>query len=199
MVIKKILITSSRRPNRRIRSFIKDLEDVLPGAVRITRGHKSMKELAFEAYSVGADRVVVVSDKRGNPGILRVYRVVKKGEVFDLKNIVSFIVKGVSLSRERKAISPSKASKRARKLLVVTEGVLPRVEYEFAEAFRYAFHASFNCNVGLCVEANLKGLDEKTVIVSFKFKENNIGPLMKLGKPAVLLKERTGVADWRPD
>ena len=92
----RILITTSRRPTPRVRSLVKDLAGVLPNAEKFTRGHYSMEELAREARIRGFNRVVVVSGRKGNPGIMRVYEV---GEG-PLIHIASLRIKGVALSRE---------------------------------------------------------------------------------------------------
>ena len=179
---KPILITTSRRPSPRVRSFVKDLVLVIPGAVRLTRGHLSMRDLAVEAQLVGADRVVVVGEKRGNPGIIRVYKV--SGD--SLVNIVSFIVKGVALSRETGAGQPSKGT--PLRLVVDTDG--SSVADEFADAFVVAFHARvFEDPRPGDVLARITGLDERTVRVEFYQSDRRVGPRLKLGKPAVMVKE----------
>ena len=179
---KPILITTSRRPSPRVRSFVKDLVLVIPGAVRLTRGHLSMRDLAVEAQLVGADRVVVVGEKRGNPGIIRVYKV--SGD--SLVNIVSFIVKGVALSRETGAGQPSKGT--PLRLVVDTDG--SPVADEFADAFVVAFHARvFEDPRPGDVLARITGLDERTVRVEFYQSDRRVGPRLKLGKPAVMVKE----------
>ncbi len=179
---KPILITTSRRPSPRVRSFIKDLALVIPGGTRLTRGHLSMKDLAVEAQLAGADRVVVVGEKRGNPGIMRVYKV--EGE--NLVNIVSFIVKGVSLSRERGAGQPREGT--PRRLIVESDG--STVADEFADAFVVAFHARvFEDPRPEDVVARITGLDDRTVVVEFYQGDRRVGPRIKLGKPAVMVKE----------
>ena len=179
---KPILITTSRRPSPRVRSFVKDLVLVIPGAVRLTRGHLSMRDLAVEAQLVGADRVVVVGEKRGNPGIIRVYKV--SGD--SLVNIASFIVKGVALSRETGAGQPSKGT--PLRLVVDTDG--SPVADEFADAFVVAFHARvFEDPRPGDVLARITGLDERTVRVEFYQSDRRVGPRLKLGKPAVMVKE----------
>ena len=101
----KVLVTTSRRPTPRIRSLVKDLAGVLPNAERFTRGHYSMEELAREARIRGFNRVVVVSGRKGNPGIMRMYEVGERC----LVHIASLKVKGVALSRElRRPLPPFK-------------------------------------------------------------------------------------------
>ena len=179
-----ILVTTSRRPSPRVRSFVKDLVGVIPGAHRFTRGHFSMSELAREAYNMGADRIVVVGERRGNPGIVRVY-----GYTLDLleaKNIVTFIVKGVTLSRETRTPPPPRGSFKRLVVTPLSEGVAE----EFAEAFVIAFHARLKPGAGESyVEARIRGLDPRTVSVEFYLNgESRVGPRLKLGRPREMVK-----------
>ena len=91
-----IIITTSRRPSPRTRSLVKDLVAIIPGAIRITRGHLTMEELSLLAVTRGADRILVIGERRGNPSIMRFYRV----EAGGYKNIVTIIIRGLALSRE---------------------------------------------------------------------------------------------------
>jgi len=189
----KILVTTSRRPNRRIRSFVKDLVSVIPGSIRITRGHLSMKDLALDAANLGASRVIIVADRRGNPGIIRSYSVVKEGEGFKLENIVSFIVKGVTLSRDRKIKTPGNIAQRADYLLVDPKLLGPDT-YDFADAIALAFN-------GRLTPHNYKGtpvvvrpipLDAGTVKVDFYFENMIVGPRIVLARPKQMIKKTGG-------
>ncbi len=71
----RLLITTSREPSRRTRSFVKDLSRVLPHSVRVTRGKATYGELAVKASSLGAYGVLVAMEKRGNPSALSFLRV----------------------------------------------------------------------------------------------------------------------------
>jgi U3 small nucleolar ribonucleoprotein protein IMP4 len=183
---RRILITTSRRPSPRIRSFVKDLVAVIPGAFRFTRGHYSMEELAREAYGEGADRIVVVGERRGNPGIIRVYAF--NPEELRPYNIVSFIVKGVTLSREAHTPPPPPGTVRELVAVPLSEGVAE----EFADAFVIAFHARLKARSRRgFIEARLKGVDPRTVIVEFYLNgEKRVGPRMRLGRPKELVKAK---------
>ncbi|MCE4624468.1 MAG: hypothetical protein F7C35_01205 [Desulfurococcales archaeon] len=98
----KIIVTTTRRPTPRTRSLVKDLVSVIPGAVRFTRGHYSMPELAIEARALGAERVLIVASRRGNPSLVRFYKVGDE----ELVNIASLSILGVTLSREWKKGTP---------------------------------------------------------------------------------------------
>lgn len=107
-----ILITASRRPSPRTRSFIKDLVSILPGSKRVNRGHKSLTELAIEAISNNLKYVMVVTERRGNPGSLMIYEVSGTAPYrVSLKRISRIILSGVKLSRENPESSKSYGAK----------------------------------------------------------------------------------------
>jgi len=161
---------------------VKDLAGILPGAMRLTRGHMSMRDLAREAAIQGADRVVIVAEKRGNPGIIRVYKPADD----DLANIVSFIVKGVALSRELHRGLPRGPLE---KMFVVPRE--PGLPEEFADAFIIAFHARVpDGDPGpRDVVASIDSISEDTVRVEFEWRGRPVGPRLKLGRPARMVKQ----------
>mgnify|MGYP000020469244 CR=1 FL=1 len=61
---KKIIITTSRRPTRRIRSFCSDLERSIPNSIKITRGKLSFENLIEKALKLEADRLITLIDGR---------------------------------------------------------------------------------------------------------------------------------------
>lgn len=73
-----ILLTSSRSPSVRVRELINDLENALPGVVKLTRGKASLEALLEEAVVVGAERIIIVYDRRGNPSSMRAIDVVRR-------------------------------------------------------------------------------------------------------------------------
>lgn len=91
-----ILITTSRRPTRRVRSFCKELASVFPGSVYVNRGKMSLNEVLLEASARGLLHALVVNVRKGNPGRLDLYDV-EKGK---LK--ASLVCLGVKLAREMK-------------------------------------------------------------------------------------------------
>ncbi len=95
----RIIVTTSHRPSQRARSFVKELASVLPYAIKLNRGKATIQDLYYEAYSYGAERVIIVGLKKGNPGVLRVY---KPGEPPDetLQLIATISLSGVRLRRE---------------------------------------------------------------------------------------------------
>jgi U3 small nucleolar ribonucleoprotein protein IMP4 len=62
-----LLITSSRKTSNRVRSFIRDLSQVIPDSERFNRGGMSLKELTSRITASGANAACVVSMEKGNP------------------------------------------------------------------------------------------------------------------------------------
>jgi U3 small nucleolar ribonucleoprotein protein IMP4 len=96
---RRILVTTSHRPSQRVRSFVKDLASVLPNAVRRNRGKATMRDLYYEAVSIGANRVVIVGGRKGNPGVISVYEPAEPPEE-ELRLLARLSLAGVRLSRE---------------------------------------------------------------------------------------------------
>lgn len=92
----RLLITTSREPSRRTRSFVKDLSGALPHSVRVARGKATYAELAAKASSLGAYGVLVVLERRGNPSALSFVRL----EGLELRRELLLKLGGVSLLRE---------------------------------------------------------------------------------------------------
>lgn len=91
-----ILITTTRRPSRRTRSFIRDLYHVLPEAERRNRGKMSLEDINELALQLGAERVLVVGTSRGNPSSLTFY----EPHPVAIRPISIVQLEGVSLRRE---------------------------------------------------------------------------------------------------
>ena len=181
-----ILVTTSRRPPPRTRSLVKDIVDVIPRSVRLTRGHMSMEELWVKARTLGLERVMVVSSRRGNPSLIRIYSVGALG----LENIVSLRLLGVSLAREYGAPSPSRASRMARDLAVYAEeaeGVISRVAEMLLRGLgaRIALELEHSSNV--VARVGRPPRDREGVLVQFYFGGRQVGPRLRV------LPTRSGV------
>lgn len=72
---KKILLTTSRNPTSRIRTFCNDLTRVIPNIVRLNRGKMNIGEVAEKALEYGADRVFIVDRWQGGPGKIEFFHV----------------------------------------------------------------------------------------------------------------------------
>ncbi len=90
------IVTTSHRPSRRTRSFAKDFSRILPGGVRINRGKKTLRDLFYDALELKAKRIVIIGERKGNPGLMRFYVPGERG----LIGISEFRVSGVSLAGE---------------------------------------------------------------------------------------------------
>lgn len=91
-----ILITTSRRPTRRIRTFCNDLARCIPNSKRINRGKLSREGLAEKAFELDADRVIIVDRWKGGPGKIELFNVEES-----LVGVVPLIyIRGIKLQRE---------------------------------------------------------------------------------------------------
>jgi U3 small nucleolar ribonucleoprotein protein IMP4 len=88
-----ILITTSRKPCNRTRSFCKDLQRALPEAIYRTRGKAPLDEV------LGEEKVIYITDRKGNPGKMEIYR--------EGKRLLSLVLKGVRLRREIQSPLPT--------------------------------------------------------------------------------------------
>ncbi len=77
-----IIITTCRRPTRRLRSFVKDLAKVIPNSIRVNRGKMSLKDLIAYSRSLGARMIILVGLRHGNPGIVRFIELTEFGYTF---------------------------------------------------------------------------------------------------------------------
>ncbi|MDY9923340.1 Brix domain-containing protein [Methanobacterium sp.] len=73
-----MLITTSRKPSQRTRTFCRGLERVLKARC-INRGKMSLRDVFLKANEIGEDRVAVVSERDGNPNGMEFYQ---DGELF---------------------------------------------------------------------------------------------------------------------
>ncbi|HWQ17411.1 MAG TPA: hypothetical protein VNL13_06235 [Sulfolobales archaeon] len=93
----EILVTSSHRPSRRVRSFVNDLAKTLPGATRINRGKKSLEDLKDLMRLTGYKVLIVVNTWKANPGRVDIY--VREEDI--LKKVGSIYISSIKLSREQ--------------------------------------------------------------------------------------------------
>jgi len=98
------IVTTSHRPSQRTRSFVKELVRVLPRALRINRGKRTLEDLLYDAVELRAKRIIVAGERRGNPGLLRFYEPRPPG---GLALLSEMLLRGVTLAREAGARLPS--------------------------------------------------------------------------------------------
>jgi len=77
----KILLTTSRNPTPRIRTFCNDLTRVIPNIMRVNRGKMSIDEVAVKTLEQGADRVVIVDRWQGGTAKIEFFRIGTSGLV----------------------------------------------------------------------------------------------------------------------
>lgn len=134
-----IIITTSHKPSPRLRSFVKDLVSVIPGSIKLNRGKKTLEDLLYDAIDYGADRLVIVGERKGNPGSIRVYIVDADEE--KLKELAYYNIRGVKLSRENpyatRIYNPSI-------LMVDSSSIKSEVEEKFVDIFSRSFKAKIH-------------------------------------------------------
>lgn len=146
----KVLITTSRKPSKRTRSFIKELNLVIPSSIRVARGKMTLHDLHGLTLSLKARGVIVIYERRGNPSAIMYYECTDAG----LRKTLLVKLRSVKLRRE---IS------NAQKPLNVSQIVVEYVDHlkELINAFIKMFNARV-CTEK-CFEYNL--ID--SVMISF--------------------------------
>lgn len=91
-----MLITTSRKPSNRTRTFCKDLRAVVPGSLLMNRGKRDFQSLMDSARENGYSRVLVVQESHGNPA--RIDSVSVAEENWEWGPVLEFT--SVRLSRE---------------------------------------------------------------------------------------------------
>lgn len=97
-IVRDILVTSSHRPSRRVRSFINDLVGTIVRAKKINRGKKSLEDLAGIMFLEGYRTLIVVNTWKANPGRMDIYKRVDKS----LVRIGYIVIRSIKLSREQR-------------------------------------------------------------------------------------------------
>ncbi|ALU11813.1 Brix [Ignicoccus islandicus DSM 13165] len=92
----RYLLTTSHKPSQRTRTFLKDLASVLPNSERVSRGKAALELLGSIASDLGAERVIIVKEKNGNPHSIEVYSV----DGVELVPLGTIVLRGLSLSSE---------------------------------------------------------------------------------------------------
>ncbi|NHJ85269.1 MAG: hypothetical protein FK734_07390 [Asgard group archaeon] len=95
----KFVLTTSRKPSQRTRSFVRDLVRVIPWSFHFTRGTCSLKDLADELAILGINRLLILHEKKGNPSLMKFYKLTDNKL---LERDYRVRIKGISLARELK-------------------------------------------------------------------------------------------------
>ena len=93
---KPLIITTSREPSRRTRSFLKDLVQTIPASIKFNRGKATLQDLASIARRRGAYGVLIVLERKANPSALLYTEPTPEG----LERKVLLKIWSVSLIRE---------------------------------------------------------------------------------------------------
>ena len=108
-----MLLTTSRRPTRRIRTLCHDFARSVPNIVRINRGKLNLDGIAERAVELNANRIVVIDRWKGGPGKIKLFQIESTGLV---PVTPLMYVAGVRLQREFET-----KTKRIQSLVVTTE------------------------------------------------------------------------------
>ena len=92
-----ILLTTSRRPTSRLRTFCRDIARGIPGTMRTNRGKMSLNQLAERAVEEGISRLVVIERWKGGPGRIRLFKI-EGGEI--VQEPPQIYMQGIRLQRE---------------------------------------------------------------------------------------------------
>jgi len=76
---KNVLLTTSREPTDKIRTFCNDLARSIPNVIRVNRGKLSLDEVMEKALELQADRIVFVDRCKEGFGIIRFFQVGTSG------------------------------------------------------------------------------------------------------------------------
>ena len=120
-----ILLTTSRRPTRRIRTLCHDFAHSVPNIVRINRGKLNLDGIAERAVELNANRIVVIDRWKGGPGKIKLFHIEPTGLV---PVTPLMYVAGVRLQREFET-----KAKHVRSLVVTTEPENPPETVRIAE------------------------------------------------------------------
>jgi U3 small nucleolar ribonucleoprotein protein IMP4 len=74
-----ILLTTSRRPTKGIRTFCRDLSHTIPNILRINRGKLSLEGVAEKAVELNAEKVMIINRWKGGPGKIEMYELSIEG------------------------------------------------------------------------------------------------------------------------
>ncbi|BCU70625.1 Brix domain-containing protein [Stygiolobus caldivivus] len=69
----RVILTSSRDAPLRVRSFLNELEYVIPFSKRINRGRQNLESIIYKARLFQASYLIIIGIKKGNPSSFVVY------------------------------------------------------------------------------------------------------------------------------
>jgi len=137
-----------------------------------------MEELARDAILLGASRVAVIGERRGNPSIIRFYK--PRTSPLGLDNIATILIKGVTLAREAGNKYPPASVK--------SISVYPDpgdITEEIAEALLIALNARIGDKGDVVIRLEYRGSE---ALLYFTYKDEMVGPKLRVTKPRNPLK-----------
>ena len=78
---RKIMLTTSRNPTPRIRTFCKDLARVIPNILHVNRGKMSINQVAEKALDYNVNHVAIVERWQGSPDRIEFFSIDSSGLV----------------------------------------------------------------------------------------------------------------------
>lgn len=175
-----ILLTTSRRPTRRIRTFCKELSYNIPNLTRINRGKLSLEGLAAKALELNAEKVVIVDRWKGGPGKIELFKL-ENGKLQPIPPLI--YLRGVKLRRE---FGTMPRGRRIRSTVILASSKPSREIEKLEEALSAFFNLPIiqgledckNCNALMQTEMNEAG----EIVVTFRLLPENveIGPRMRI-------------------
>ena len=107
-----MLFTTSRKPSRNTRIFAKKIAGLIPNSIYLTRGKKGVEELLEISKSKGYPKICIITDKQGNPHLMRFINLGKKN--WDWAEELK--IKGTYLTKEKVITDSISTSKQLEKL-----------------------------------------------------------------------------------
>jgi rRNA maturation protein Rpf1 len=175
-----MLLTTSRRPTRRIRTLCHDFVRSVPSIVRINRGKLNLDGVAERAVELNANRVVVIDRWKAGPGKIKLFRIEQNG----LAPVPPLMyISGVRLRREFEA-----KTKRIRSLVVTMEPENPTETIRITEQLSDFFNlpmlpideavTKYQASMHISLDAS-----RRTQIIFMLFPQTvEIGPRITLSK-----------------
>ena len=174
-----LLITTSRYPTRRTRTFCKDFVSVIPRSAYITRGHANLIDIASYAKLHNFTHFGIVSVWKGNPGKIMFYKIT--GDTYMQVSPIMYL-KGVATTKDLKR--PRFSKRNISTLCFKIKSVFPFMQ-ELAEIFNAKIiHSdeSYNCDI-ICVFKPMPKDILKLKFIHFILSEEQyveVGPILKI-------------------
>ncbi len=158
---KRTLITTSHRPTRNTRRFIKALSKLIPNAIRVNRGKLTLKLLALHAIDTNCDNVLIVRNRRGNPGFIDLYAI--SYPLLEITKVCTLKICGYSIDEKYKQLRNIKVS--------ILRPISILNEFEVSSKLLECFLKTFNISLD---DASLKTSDQ-SICVHIKKSRNRDG------------------------